>query len=77
MVRYVGRALNVLLEEPSGLVAGEDPDPLPAGFCFFGVIPSFSFRAGERIEANDENILNVDLLFNSRKYFPVILVSSK
>ena len=46
----------VLLEDLNGLV-GEDPPS--AAFCFLGVIPSFSFKAGERMEANVENIFNI------------------
>ena len=57
VARAVGRALNVLFDEVRGLLVGEDP--VPADFGFFGVIPSFSFNAGERIEANDENIFKL------------------
>ena len=49
----------VLLEDLNGLV---EEDPASAAFCFLGVIPSFSFKAGERMEANDENIFNVQSL---------------
>ena len=55
----MGRALIVLLEDLRGL-DGEDPPS--AAFCFLGVIPSFSFKAGERMEANVENIFNVQSL---------------
>ena len=60
VARAVGRALNVLFDEVRGLLVGEDP--VPADFGFFGVIPSFSFNAGERIEANDENIFKRKLI---------------
>ena len=55
MWRELGRARIVLLEDLNGL-AGEDP--ASAAFLFLGVIPSFSFKAGERMEANVENIFD-------------------
>ena len=52
----------VLLDELNGLDDVEAPEAAAFCFCLLGVIPSFSFRAGDRIEANDENILNVTKL---------------